>query len=752
MIRRSATALVPLLVALTAVVVALHRSEVGYRSIALFGALQLVAYVIPGTLLLRGLRGRAGSWFHDATLGTILAHAVTVLVYLAGRAAGFPLLVWAVPVVTVTVFAAVPGLRRYWRAAPGAREPAWFTWGMALGVVLLCAWYAGLSVMNPVSGPSVLWQSTDHTYLLALAGEVRNHVPPTTPFVVDEGLNYHWFTFADLAAFSWQGGQELSLLLFRLGPLWCLVNAFLAFGLLAERLAGRKSAGLVAVALAVLVGSVTLTQGADTYVVDSTMLLVNWVGSPTQGFGQLIAVAVLYVSVGLLRGDERGRGPWILYLVLTLVLMGAKATFIPVVGAGVALVVGVELVRHRRLPRAAFAMGVVLAAELVFAQLVLFGGTSQGITVGPGDDLRRLGEWIQVPAASGALPLAAVAALLVFGWLAPLAGAGLLLLKPRPAPDRAGPGDPATQLVAGMVVAAVVVVLVLAHPGFSEYFFLRSGLPFGYLLVACGLARLADYRLPRRAWTWLALSAAGGLAYVGLARLVTRPEAGVHETALRALLLVIGAALVAVLAGGLGALAGRGLEPGARRALALACLAATTLGMGAARTADLVQAFPLPPFDPNASPAVYRPLPEGAFAAARYVRARSGPEDMLATNVHCRTPVTDPCDIRSFWISAYAERRVVIQGWGYTATANDLSSTPAESLTLPYWNPELLELNDAVFTDPSPRTLAALTDRYPVRWLVVDRRFDADLPGLRALLPDHRRFGQVVVFRVPERS
>ncbi|WP_139230168.1 hypothetical protein [Nocardioides terrae] len=718
-----------------------------YSQTLRFIALQTVGYVVPGTLLWRALRRRTVSWLHDATLGTILAHAITVLVFLGGRAGGLPQVVWVVPVATIGAFLAVPSLRGYWLTPPRHREPAWFTWGIAVGVILICSWFGVYSVKAPIAGPALNLQPVDYAYLLSLAGEVRNHMPPTTPYLVDERLDYHWFTFADVAAMNWQGGQDLDLLLFRLGPLWCVVNAFIAFGLLGARMAGRRSVALVALAIAVLVGSVNLLHGADTYVVDSTLLMVNWMGSPTQGFGQLLAVAVLYVAVGILRGTSDGWRAWLLFGVLSGVLMGAKATFVPVLGAGVALVVVIGLLRNRRVPLPALAMGCVLAVELAFAQIILFGGARQGLTVDPGADMRRLGAMIAVPADSGTLPLVAVSAAIVLGWLAPLAGAALLLLRPRPPAGRPGPSDPATQLVAGMVAAAVAVAVLLAHPGYSQYFFLRSGLPFGYLLVACGLARLDDLGVRRAAGWWLVVAGAGGAAYVGLSRFVTRAPLDEAATARRALLLVVGVLVVAGVAWLLGRRMGRRLHVPGRATLALGCVAVATLGMGTVRAVDIAVTYPAPAFDPVANPIDNGPIPVGGVSAGHFVRDHSGPEDMVATNAHCAAPV-GPCNPRTFWISAYTERRIVLEGWGYTATANDAEPDPTAALTLPYWNPRLQALNDAVFTVPSATALKALTDRYPVRWLVVDSRFPVNLAGLRTLLPEHRRFGKVVVFRV----
>lgn len=65
-----------------------------------------------------------------------------------------------------------------------------------------------------------------------------------------------------------------------------------------------------------------------------------------------------------------------------------------------------------------------------------------------------------------------------------------------------------------------------------------------------------------------------------------------------------------------------------------------------------------------------RQIPAGGAEAARYIRDNSAVDDRLATNSHC-TPVYDPkkCDARNFWLSAYAERRVLTAGGQPQATA-----------------------------------------------------------------------------------
>ncbi len=164
-----------------------------------------------------------------------------------------------------------------------------------------------------------------------------------------------------------------------------------------------------------------------------------------------------------------GTRAWILFSVLTLALMGAKATFLPVLGAGLVLTMGVELVRNRRWHRRAFWIAVVVGCELVFAQWVLFGGASQGLALHPGDDFARVATWLGLPSTGPAV--AVTTAAVILGWLAPLLFAFLVRV---PAVGLRPPAllDPAVLLISGMALGSILPVLVLAHPGFSQYFFL----------------------------------------------------------------------------------------------------------------------------------------------------------------------------------------------------------------------------------------------------------------------------------------
>jgi hypothetical protein len=103
----------------------------------------------------------------------------------------------------------------------------------------------------------------------------------------------------------------------------------------------------------------------------------------------------------------------------------------------------------------------------------------------------------------------------------------------------------------------------------------------------------------------------------------------------------------------------------------------------------------------------------------------------------------------SFWVSAFTERRVLVESWGYAARTN---ATAADGWSwptaMPFWDPQRLAANDAAFTAPTPELLDWLRAR-GVRWMVVDRRFGPESARLRALASLRWERGPVAVYAVP---
>jgi hypothetical protein len=111
--------------------------------------------------------------------------------------------------------------------------------------------------------------------------------------------------------------------------------------------------------------------------------------SLTHAFAVVLAFPVVYSIVCLLRKDQH-RGNWLLLVIGLAALAGAKASFVPMLVAAVAVVAAVKLMTERRLDRTSVGLGLAVLAALSFAQIVLFGAGSSGIAFGPGQAFSQL--------------------------------------------------------------------------------------------------------------------------------------------------------------------------------------------------------------------------------------------------------------------------------------------------------------------------------------------------------------------------
>ena len=146
-------------------------------------------------------------------------------------------------------------------------------------------------------------------------------------------------------------------------------------------------------------------------------------------------------------------------------------------------------------------------------------------------------------------------------------------------------------------------------------------------------------------------------------------------------------------------------------------------------------------------------IPADGIAAARWLRGHSGPDDLTATNLHCIPVPSQPavCDSRHFWVSAFAERRMLVEGWEYTQPAATYPlTTPRRYWSFPFWNQPILDANDAAFATPTPANLQRLRD-LGVRWLFADVT-DADAPRLQRLAALRYQAGDFAVFELTDET
>jgi len=725
---------------------------------------RFVAYVVygialPGTLIWRALRSTPWSFVEDVAGGTAIGYAIELFVYLAARAAGVPLAVAVWPAVVIVAFLAVPSLRRHWRAGDAERAPVAWAWTIAgvLAVIL-----AATAVMYyRWHGLTWPWSASPHVdvlYQLALASELKNHAPPFTPYVLDAPLDYHWFVHAHLAASSWVSGVELEVLLFRFFALPMLAAFTVLIALCAKRISGRWSVGALAAVLTFLVSSLSPYRWSDGAFWDLSLLEGNLWFSPTQTYAGMLFAAAVLLLIERLRDAPGGAGDWVLIALLLTAVMGAKATFLPLLLVGLGLVLAVGLVFQRRLNRAALVTAVVSAGLFVFASRVVFGGTSHALQFRPGQTVRFLGALRATGLSSGYAYEASlrltlfVVGMALLAWAVRSAGmVGLLARRERIA-------DPAVLLLTGISITGIVLMLVLRHPGVSQTYFIRSVAPYLAILSACGLAALVPAeRATRRTAAYLGAAAvAGGLLAWAVPRFDSaRPPKGTERFVAVELLKPVAVIAVVLVLGAIVLLVTRHWVT-ALRGISAALIVAAVIGLGIPPSADRLSYLGevvaasgyrvVPPVEPGE-----RPIPKGGIEAARWLRNHSGTSDLVATNTHCRLIFRNGrCDNRHFWISGFAERRVLVEGWGYTPQTFDESwAGKGAFFELPYWKPERLAENDRAFTAPSPETIGLLSRKYGVRWLFVDERYDRPSPNLGKYVKLRYRSGDCTVYEVP---
>ncbi|MEU7741539.1 hypothetical protein [Nonomuraea sp. NPDC049158] len=769
------------LVGLVAVAALVWRG-VSVRDIAAFGGYIGVGVLVPGTLLWRALARGRGPLAEELAAGLALGYAVEVLAYILARTVGLPLLVLLWPVTVIAAFIAVPRLRRHWRSGPGpdagpgtspgtgagaspgtgagtaGREwmPLWCAWALAGVVCYLVVW----STLSFYGGHGLTWPGNatpyvDMPYHLALLGELKHHMPPTVPTVLGEPLSYHWYVYAEMAATSWVTGIEPQTLLYRLSMLPMMAAMVVLVAVLARRVTGQWWAGVAAVFVTYFAVSPELYRGASNLFTSRSMFTV-WT-SPTQTFGALLCVPVVLVLVGCLRREWTGAGGWVLVGVLSVALTGAKATFLPLLLGGLVLVlvvgrwsrpalVGVRGTLTERWSRPALVGIGIMLAGLAFAQFVVFGGQRQGLVLAPFASMRPVWGLVmdlgpkQVARAS-VWPMAGLTGIhlicLACVW------AGLLGVLARRAVLR----DPGMLLLVGIGAGGIGGVVLLGHPSASQYYFLEGARPYLSIASVAGMAALGRERGFATAKGWVALGA--GLA-VGV-RALLGPDIPVHGLFPLALpYLVLVAAVVAAVALWRGpvALAVIALW---RRAVAFApqherrgpvVLAVVALLTGYAVPATLAQG--VGPSSHPAAPPPVRMVPQGALEAGRWLRDHSSPDDVVATDAHCRPVGWKVCDSRHFWVSAYSERRVLVEGWAYAQSTMSRSEPFGISyLALPFADQARLAANDAMFRQPSAENVARLVREYGVKWAFTEN--DTALDGFATL---RFRSGQCSVYEL----
>ena len=719
------------LVVVATLVLAMRVAGVHLGDALLFTGYVLAFLTFPGTVVWRAVAKPGPSLGNDLILGTILGLVLEAPLYVLLRLFDLTQLIYGYPVAVLAGALVVVWRRRRVGPVVIGRTSLWSWAGAAVAFVQILLVTNQMWSYRPIDALRAPY--VDEPFHLAIAGDLLHHFPAQMPWVEGTPLFYHWLVYVHLASAATVTHIELIVLMRSLSIALLVLLAVGGAYAAATRLTGRKWPGFVA-ALVFAMGATPDFFGW-TSLVSPAQLAFDSVTrafySPTHAFVMPLQMVLMVLVVEMIRRERWQWRPWLLTVVVMVAVAGAKSSALPTIIAGLflALVVTAGL---RRKPMAGILgalLGSAVAVFLVAQQLFYGGGTrATGIDLN-GSTVQRLGI-LMLPEGE-TLPASAPLSI----WVTFTVGFVLVAVPVIIGTVRGGWRRPELLFLAGTWAAGAGAMMVLSHPALSQAYFLLGASGFIAVVMAVSLSDLIPVDLSwRDGLRIVGCAALGCLALVAVRLLVgdDMPEDGSAFTPTLLTQLVVGLLVLAV------ALALVLVYARRSTIAALPAVVALMLGVvlaGAPQTIALATVGPALPRAPDTD--IIGP---GGVAAARFVRAHSQPDDLIATNAHCiGLPVPD-CDRRNFWIAAYAERRVLVEGWAYIdPLVVGLPSTDLNnSAYLPFWDPELLEANDAAIRHPSPVTLATLRDEHEVDWLVVDRRYPADLRGLRRELGQPR--------------
>jgi hypothetical protein len=719
----------PLATTLAVVAALLLRAGTSPVDLLRYAAYVLLAVVGPGTLVYRALRRRRpGPLVEDLAMGAAVGLALEVGAWAVLSILDIQGWAWVWPAAVAVPFVAVPRLRRHWSVRGHAPVPVGWSWCVA-GVVCLFTAYLAVVFLdrNPILPTSEnTRQYLDLAYQLSLAGEATHAFPVGLPQVADEPLYYHWFGHVHMAMTSLVGRIDLPVVALRLAVPALCAAAIVLTAVVGARVSGRPYVGAAAAALFFAVGEFSFTHPV-TMPFGTQATFVIWHGM-SMIYSWVLLLALIAVLADIVGRAGAEWGVFVLAGVLLFASSGAKASSLPVVAVALAVTAVVLLVTRRRIPWGVVVAGLLTGAAQVFATAVLYRFNTYGVAVGPLQGL--------APYWAGAGDLVVVLGVwLAFGLNMLLRTAGIVPLLA----DRRRL-DPVRWFLLAGAVAGPALYLVLSQPSSGNQYFTRAGFTFGVLLSAWGFAEVVDRaRLPWAGRTGLAAGAAL-FALVLVAVQMRYAGTGPAAEPFDALVPILGWAAVLATVALLGGVAWR---LAATRWPALRGRGGVVLltGVLVAGAPGLVMDGYKSVQSPNGGAYATVPMPKSRVDAARWVRDHSAPDDVLATNVHCLGWWGDLCDARSFWLSAYAERSVLVEGWAFA---------PRQAGGLaPFWDADLLRRNDEAFTAPTAAGLRDLRERHAVRYLVVDREVGREAPELAGLAPLRFDNGRLAVYELP---
>jgi hypothetical protein len=311
--------------------------------------------------------------------------------------------------------------------------------------------------------------------------------------------------------------------------------------------------------------------------------------------------------------------------------------------------------------------------------------------------------------------------------------------------------DPVAWFLVGGLTASWLGASLVNHPSASQYYFLRSGLPFAAAavgwLVAVGVRGRSRRMILRTGLAGLAT----GTAIAVCAGLVRKTATGSRTAQLELLARpVLVAVLLAVLVV-VGWLVARRRQGLAGLGMAFAMLVVIGLPIGTVVT----DAWRIRHVHGSGHfvAANWRVYPD-ELAAAQWLARNSAPDDVVLANTYCRPagPQRRGCDARGFIVSGIAGRRVLLEGWAYTqqGMANNGVNGIKYFFQPSPW-PDRVELTNQALAAPTPQLLERLRSQYGVRWIYADLRDGPVSPALADLAVLRHQESRVRIFELTGR-
>lgn len=709
-------------------------------SVFLYSLYLLVFAAVPGTLVWRMLRTGPGSFLEEVAAGTTLGLCVQTFLVWVLTPLGVPRLaaVWVVIVVGVCI--AHPRLRGLWRSQAVGRTPVWMGWALSAISVVSCWWVVNNDwpghPVSQIPGMPGQWFAVapqQDLYFQQSITAMVLHGGNSFANIAGVPLKYELMASYHMADAARWTGIDLTLLVLRLNFFPVLILAVLLCAAIAHRITKSAGGAVLGAGFAYFTNPPPLWAGALDPLINVGSLNLGLSRSATQTFGQPVFHLLILLLIVILSRRRVSVAQLGAFVLIAFVAGGAKATLLPMAVCALlaALVIGWVL-RARRSGRILIMTG--SSVVLFGAALYLILGTgSRGLVPSLDVTATHWTAFALLLRPAVALHLSPFkAAFLIAGWYLGLIASLLAVIFKR--------RELGVWILAAVGLSGFGGSLLTAHPFLGQIWFLRGAWPLLGTLAGVGVFEAARALHVKRwvgavvALVSLAVGFGGSLLVRHSFHIPTVYE--FQKTWARLFAPYVALIVIALGVGAIVVLVSR--LPAVRRRIelvgsaVLVGLLVSVLALQGSGATELALKGLLPLGSSGAFPAID---PQGAYVA-RWLRANSQTDDVVATNMHCIPPTTvrpvnDTCDARHFWLGALSERQVLLEGWSYVPALKSVAPDWVETSGISrFWDPDLLAQNDAAISSPTAATTAWLRS-HSVDWIVVDRSISPESPQLK---------------------